>query len=117
MHWSPPGVSSRATAVALGRVAIEAQGESIRADRAGVGEVGWACWSVGTAWSTSQQPGRRLEVKTKQSGDVTVLGEGAVLPQSCIRSDGWHLSTTGAPVAVDDVPAWLVDAVGGRWVR
>jgi len=117
IHWSPPSVSARVTPVAVGRAAIMAEGEKVRTDRAGVAEVGWVCWSVGAAWSVVSQPGRRLTFTNKKlTHGVEVIAAG-VLPMAATRRDGWSLTSTGTPRSVDELPEWLVAALGGRWVK
>ena len=119
VHWSPPAVAARVTAVTIGRSALWEEGEKVRTDRAGVGEVGWVAWSIGTAWSLAGKAGLRLAFADRRLGaGVTLLATG-VLPMAAARADGWTLSSTGVPPTLEgaEIPAWLVEAFAGRWVK
>ena len=119
VHWSPRGVSARVTPVAVGRAAIEREGESVRADRAGVGEVGWVAWAIGAAWSIRDDHGLRLAFKSHSLGEgVALLAEG-VLPMAAARRDGWTLSCTGVPATLEPaaVPPWIIDTFDAKWVK
>jgi len=119
VHWSPPGVHARTTPVVVGRVALMAEGEKVRTDRAGVGEVGWVAWQIGAAWQLAGKDGMRLAFTNKAlDHGVELLAEG-VLPMAAHRADGWTLSATEVPCAIEPaaVPLWLVDAFGGKWVK
>ncbi len=118
VHWSPPAVAARVTAVAIGRSALWEEGEKVRTDRAGVGEVGWVAWSIGAAWSLAGKGGLRLAFADRLLGaGVTLLATG-ILPMAAQRADGWFLSSTGVPVTLSptDVPAWIIGAFAGKWV-
>ena len=119
VHWSPPRVQARAGAVTVGRAMIEAEGERLRTDRAGVGEVGWVAWSIGAAWSVAGRDGLRLRFKDRPLDHGVALLATGVLPLAAHRADGWSLTYTSQPITLEPeaVPPWLVDAFGGRWVK
>ncbi len=118
VHWSPRGVAARSTPVVVGRAMIEAEGEKLRSDRAGVDNVGWLAWSTGVAWSVAGTGGLRLKFTDHKLGHGLELLANGVLPQAAARSDGWFLTSTGVPTTLDaaDVPAWLVKALDAKLV-
>lgn len=117
VHWAPAPMAARSTPVVVGQAALIEEGDKVRADRAGVGEIGWVAWAIGSAWAIGAQPGKRLEFSTKKLDlGVEVLAAGEVLPLHAARRDGWTLTSTGLPATIDP-PEWLVTALGGRWVR
>jgi len=119
VHWAPPGVAARSTAVVIGPAALMVEGEKIRTDRGGSGEVGWVAWSVGAAWSVAGKDGLRLSFKDRTLDHGVSLVATGVLPLAAHRADGWSLTYTEVPVTLDPagVPVWLVDAFGGKWVK
>jgi len=106
VHWSPPGVAARTTAVVVGRAALMVEGEKVRADRAGVGETGWVAWSIGAAWSVAGKDGMRLSFKDRPLDHGVVLVASGVLPMAAHRADGWTLSP--------DPPAWMSGAASRK---
>jgi hypothetical protein len=119
VHWSPPAIQARATAVAVGRAMIEAEGAKVRTDRSGVGEIGWVAWSIGAAWSLAGSGGLRLAFRSRDLGHGVQLVADGVLPLASTRADGWSLTSTGTPVTLtpNETPEWLVKAFGGKWVK
>ncbi len=118
VHWSPPRTPARASNVAIGSSAIQAEGERLRADRAGVHEHGYVAWLIGAGWSTARGDSRSCRFASRKLGHgVELLADGAVLPMAAERADRWRLTATGVPQAAEDFPNWLVDALGGKWVK
>lgn len=117
VHWSPAPMMARSTPVVIGRAALIEEGDKVRSDRSGIGNVGWVCWAIGSAWAIGAQPGKRLSFTTKRlDHGAELLSDGEVLPLHAARRDGWTLTSTGIPATIDP-PPWLVDALGGRWVK
>ncbi len=117
VHWSPPRTPARASNVAIGRSAIQAEGERLRADRAGVAEHGYVAWSIGAGWSTARGDSRSCRFASRKLGNGVELLAAGVLPMAAERADGWRLTATGVPQAVVDFPDWLANAMGGRWTK
>ena len=105
-YWTSPVVKRRsvvAFGADIGRTTDElVMGRAREADK----QPGWLEWTTAAIWSVQPQmftdgsviPGqglRALQVKNKKlPGGVPVVGEGAAIPLSVIRRDGWRLDYT-----------------------
>lgn len=110
-HWTPAPVAARATAVVVGRSAIWAEGDLLRADRSGQDEIAWLCWLF-----EPDPAGRVLRFTDRPLGEGVELCATGVWPMVSARSDGWSLRHSGMPASIEPA-AWLIAAWRGRWVR
>ncbi len=107
LAWQPPVSPLRSTGVRVGASAIEAAGRALRPDVA-AGEAGWLPFA---AVPIDGQPVQFRDRKPDRHG-VAVQATG-VVPMYARRPDGSTLVASGVPMA-EELPGWLVRALGGK---
>lgn len=127
VRWAPPGGRPGIKVVTQGLAALHRATDELLHGKTREAEqrMAWLAWSVGCVWNVppivdTQLPvataRQRLEVKSRKLGaGVEVVGEGEFVPMHVLQPDGWRLDGSPLP-ETDGFPAWLVDALGARWV-
>jgi len=107
---TPPASPLRSTGVHVGQQAIIAAGRALRPDAAS-GEAGWVLYA------TSAIDGAHVVFRDRKADrfGVSVVASGTV-PLYARRPDGSTLVASGTP-SVEELPGWLVTAMGGRLGR
>ncbi len=108
LTWQPPPTSLRSSGVHVGSAAIEAAGRALRPD-ATPAEPGWLLYAVAPV------DGKVLTFRDRKPDrhGVAVQATG-IVPLHARRPDGSTLVASGTPV-VEELPEWLVAALGGRY--
>jgi len=107
LTWQPPPSPLRSTGVHVGQQAIAAAGRVLGRDSK-PGEPGWALFTA------SPVDGVPLVFRDRRADSfgVSVVASG-VVPLHARRPSGSTLTASGVPQA-EDMPTWLVAALGGR---